>query len=273
MLDFKDNSNLVLKAFQKFLGSKDSNDFTSQVGIWIIGYVMRKLRASEDEASLVFLKFWIDKSKLLEYLNTKGCKNLFGFLSCFSRNLLLNIRKSEQSLKTKEEFALSNEKDKLIQNSPNTKSLSKKKLRLTLNKISILNRIILCLRYGIKLSKIEKNFLLSFLNNTSKYQNLMHEFHSRMRDRKAKELHKLEKLNSYQWRLLYNEKNMESLILSRKKKLQTEVLQIEELFTFKELSHHLGISKYKIVQSCEYCLQFIAKDLSEDKQFTPSKSQ
>lgn len=264
MLNLKDNSNLVLQAFQKFLGSRDSNDFLIQTGIWIVGYVTRKLRASEDEASLVFLKFWIDRAKLIEYFNSKGFKNLFGFLACFSKNLLLNVRRKEQYSKTKEDFVLSNEQKKLnIQKNANYTVSSKTKLRTSLKKISILNRIILCLRYGIKLSREERIFLFHFLNNETIYKKLIHEFEKRIKERKDRELEKIEKLNFYQWKLSYQEKNSEHKTLSRKRKLQNEILQLEAIFTFKELSNYLGISNYKIVQSCDYSLKFIAQDLSE----------
>lgn len=263
MLDIKDNSNLVSQAFQKFLGNRDSHDFLSQAGIWIVGYVVRKLKASEDEASLVFLKFWLDRAKLIEYFYSKGFKNLFGFLACFSRNLLLNVRKTELHSKTKEEFVLSNEQNKLAKKPENNISPSRIKLRNTLNKISILNRIIICLKYGIKLSKVEKEFLMQFLNNQSTYQKLMYEFESRMKERKNRELAKIEKLNFYQWKLLYRRKDSESKILSRKRKLQNEILQLEGIFTIKELSSYLGISNYKIAQSCDYSLKFIAQDLGE----------
>lgn len=261
MLDIKNNSNSLLKAFQNFLVNRGSDDFLKQVGIWIFGYVTRKLRASEDEASLVFLKFWIEKKNLINYLNTKGCKNLFGFLSFFSKNLLISIRKSEETSKSRDNFVLSNEVIKQKQISCDFQNNSKKFLRCALNQLSILNRIILCLRYGISLTMNEKNFLYEFLKNSQKYKNLLSEFERRIDKQKYSDSTKMEKLNFYHWKILSNIETQSDIFSKRKRKLQEEIMKVNEVFTLKEISTYLGISKYKVSQSCQYSLQFLIQSM------------
>lgn len=261
MLNIKNNSNLLLKSFQNFLLNKNSEDFLNQIGIWILGYVTRRLRASEDEASMVFLKFWLERGKLLDYFNTKGCKNIFGFLSFFSKNLLNYIRKKQESLRSKEEFVLSQEIEKHIERGLSSSNFQEVILRYTLKKLPMINRVIICLRYGISLSIKEKDFLLNFLNSEEKYQQLLTEFEKRLQKLKSKDFEKIEKLNLYQWKLLYSADGNLEILSQRKKRLQKEILKAYEIFSFGELSTYLGLSKYKVSQSCEYSLQFLVQDL------------
>lgn len=259
MLDIKNNSNLLLKAFQRFLSNKEPEDLLNQIGIWIFGYVVRRLRATDDEASLVFLKFWLERNKLVTYFKTRGCKNIFGFLTFFSKNLLLSVRRAEANIQSIDEFVTSNEISKTIENTSITSLTSKKILRCALKKLSIMNRVILCLRYGFSLTKKEKDFLLYLLKDRSKYIKLITELQNRIKKQKSKDSQNIEKLNLYHWR--YTALGNSNVLLSRKKKLQKEIFKLSEVFTFKEISSFLGISTYKISQSCEYSLQFIAKDL------------
>ncbi|MCX7998759.1 MAG: hypothetical protein N3A69_07380 [Leptospiraceae bacterium] len=261
MLDIKNNSNSVLKAFQNFLGNRESEDFLNQIGIWIFGYVTRRLRASEDEASLVFLKFWIEKKNLIHYFNSKGCKNIFGFLSFFSKNLLRSIRKSLETSKTIDEFILSNEISKQKQSSCTSYNNSQKFLRYAINRLSILNRIILCLRYGITLTNQEKEFLYEFLRNKEKCENLLSEFERRLQKQKSRDLERMEKLNFYHWKISSQTETNSNFYWKRKRKLQAEIMKVSEIFTLKELSTYLGISKYKVAQSCEYSIQYIIQSM------------
>lgn len=270
MLNIKDNSNLVFKAFQKFLGTQDSKDFVTQIGIWIFGYVTRKLRASEDEASLVFLNFWSEQNKFIQYINLKGCKNLFGFLAFCSRNLLIKVRRSEQDQESIQQFVALEERGRITQTELYASTSSHVILRYAIRKLSILNRIILCFRYGIKLTKTEKEFLMSFLDNENKYHQILSEFESRIKQQNSKSLRIIEKLNHCHWKISYSSKGL-NLFINRKRKLQNELIKIDEIFSIKEIADYLGISKYKIKQSCEHSIQFIRRDLDVANQLKKIK--
>jgi hypothetical protein len=261
MLEIKNNSNLLNKAFEKFLKTKDANEFCNQIGIWIFGYVSRRLKATEDEASMVFLDFWMNKAKLIDYLNKRGCRNIFGFLTYFSKNLFWKVKKQERSQESIQEFFISLEKENQKNSTSPTNNVSQILLKSSIQKLSILNRIIFCLRYGILLGKGEKIFLVDFLGNQEKYSNLMREFEKRVKQQQKKSNQQLEKLNFYHWKILYSHEKYHDLFCERKKKTQENLLKLQEIFTIKELAQLLGISKYRATQSCEHSLKFIRKDL------------
>lgn len=232
----------VLESVNIYYSSGNISPFIEKGGIWIMENVKKYCMANDDEVSDLFLLFHSKAKTCLDVYKNKYYTNFFGFLFVYAKNLLRNLRRKEQIYKSKHVDVML---DSL--NIPSYKfkpSISAKTLHSAMDTdLLFKERLIICLKYHIKLSNSDESDLFFYLKTKGISSLEFWTSYRKMKQKKdLKQAFLLKRVNKFNEALKIAEPEKMEELKQNKEKYYNKLFQRSLKLSFKEIGNLLNIS-------------------------------
>ncbi|MCB1179099.1 MAG: hypothetical protein KDK36_16050 [Leptospiraceae bacterium] len=260
MLHLVANDEKVVESFTEFTNTGNTEPFSLEASIWVMNHIKEELAASDDEISDVFFHFSGKIKRISEFAKKRNYNNIVAYLAVYSKNLLRNIRRKKGSKENLDYLQIWNYDKQESDLRASSKSI--RILRKILKKINRLDRIIISLRFNLNLNQSDMEFLLYRLKELSREPELfIKNKEEKILSILGKQEKILERVNLYSRRIYYeNRRKYKRDNRERKKLLIDKASAREELFSVKEISELLSISRYKVNKICRTTINLIKKE-------------
>lgn len=242
----------IINSYKKMEATRDNREFLEQVSVLILKFPNEPgNQLFEEYISDVFISFSLKLNNFIKSYRSCGHKNLFGFLHLYLKNLFLNAYKKDKMDEIPNVWVLYNfeqNQERLL----NQEKLESSQIAdISLEKLSVMDRLILFLRYDLQLCEFDRSYLSKHL---SSYRKDIHEIFEFMDERREKIrlgdqmiINRISKIN-FQF---YN--NMEKVykydLLATKRKLYRRLWHKKEYYSVDETARILQISRYRVNQA------------------------
>jgi hypothetical protein len=248
----------------EFKTTNDIESFRNIAGLWMMENARLRYKLEDDEISELFLTFHAKARSCIDFYITKGYTDLPAFLSVYTKHMVLNILRKRRRLYTEEylqlwqEERINKDTEELIHQS------STDKIQNCLKEVSSLGRIIVSLRFNIKMTDDDLRILYKYLQKQNKPSMSFHrEYENRVLLRKEKRESLMVNLNTCN-RKIYN--SLDSYPISakkRKKKLLHLLLNTHIIYSIKEMSELLSLSRHQTGRLYRNSLEIIKLKINQ----------
>lgn len=242
--------------------------FRNLGGLWIMENARLRYKLEEDELSELFITFHAKAEKCLVFFLRKGYSDLPSFLSVYAKHMALNILRkrrqqfTEEYLQLWQEEKINKDTEELIHSSLSCN------VQECLQDISSIGRIIICLRFNLKMSKEDLRILHQFLKKQNmRPANFHRDYESRILLKREKRERLIVNLNNCN-RKIYNSLNTYPLLAKkRKKKLLNRLQNTHIIYSIKEMSSLFSMSRHQIGRLYRNSLETIRDKLNKQEDF------
>ena len=253
------------KAATDFQHTNNLEEFRNIVGMWVMDNARIRYKLDEDDLSELFLDFDSKAQKCIEFYIRKGYSDFPGFMSVYTKHLVLNIFRKRRAAYTEEYLQLWQE-DKIHENTEELiHQSSTYNVQNYLKDISSLGRIIISLRFNIPLKENDLSILHKYLKKQNKpTSNFYREYEKRVEERQTRREILLINLNKCN-RKIYNSLNTYPISAKlRKKKILHNLLNTHIIYSLKEMSELLSLSRHQTGRVYRSSLEIIREKLRQE---------
>lgn len=256
----------LIQTISHFHETKEIEKFRTAAGLWIMENARIRYSLAEDELSEIFLRFYEKADKCLDYFIRKNYTDLPAYLSVYTKHLVQNIFRSRRQAYTEEYLQLWQEErvnkdtEELIHHS------STSRMQDWLKEISLMGRIIISLRYNLPLGEEELRILYKCLRKQNKQIKTFHEEYEEKiricRERRESLLLNLNNCN----RKIYNSLDVYPILAKkRKKKILNKLLNTHIVYSIKEVSDLLSLSRHQTGRLYRSSLEIIKEKMEQQE--------
>ncbi len=257
------------KAVSHFQQTQEIDKFRSSAGLWIMENARIRYKLDDDELSELFLTFYEKAYKCIDFYIRKEYTDLPAYLSVYTKHLVLNIFRTRRQVYTEEYLQLWQEErvnkdtEELIHYS------SDRKIQHCLQDISSMGRIILSLRFNLPLGEDDLKILYKCLKKQNKLTRVFHqEYEEKVSQCKERRENLLLNLNNCN-RKIYNSLDVYPLhAKKRKKKILHKLLNTHIVYSIKEMSELLSLSRHQTGRLYRSSLEIIKEKIKQDNPFS-----
>lgn len=257
---------LALKHFRE---AKEIDTFRSKAGLWIMENARIRYNLEDDELSELFISFYEKAHKCLDFFIRKEYTDLPAYLSVYTKHLVLNIFRArrlgytDEYLQLWQEERVNKDTEELIHQS------SDSKIRDCMKDVSSMGRIILSLRFNLKLSQDDLKILYTCLKKQNKPVATFHkEYEEKILICKERRENLILILNNCN-RKIYNSLEIYPLKAKRrKKKILDKLLNTHVVYSIKELSELLSLSRHQTGRLYRSSLEKIKQKMNLQESFS-----
>ncbi|MBP7281775.1 MAG: hypothetical protein KBA66_09375 [Leptospiraceae bacterium] len=254
------------EAAEQFQMNSNLENFTNIVGLWVMDNARIRYKLDEDDLSELFITFHQKAKSCIEFYLRKDYTDFTGFMSVYTKHLVLNIfRKrrqaySEEYLQLWQEERINKNTEELIHQS------SSYKIQKSLKEVSSLGRIIISLRFNIPMKENDLRILYKYLKKQNKPTlNFHKEYETRVMERSKKRETLLLNLNNCN-RKIYNSLDSYPVIIKRRKrKILHNLINTHIIYSLKEMSELLSLSRHQTGRLYRNSLEIIKERLRLDE--------
>ena len=259
----------LYKAFKHFQDTKEIDKFRSKAGLWIMENARIRYNLEDDELSELFISFYEKAHKCLDFYIRKDYTDLPAYLSVYTKHLVLNVFRMRREVYTEEylqlwqEEKINKDTEELIHQSSNSR------IRDCMKDVSSMGRIILSLRFNLNLSEDDLKILYKCLKKQNKPVAIFHkEYEEKILHCKERRESLLLTLNNCN-RKIYNSIEVYPLkAKKRKKKILEKLINTHIVYSIKELSELLSLSRHQTGRLYRNSLEKIKERISLQESFS-----
>lgn len=242
--------------------------FRSHAGLWIMENARLRYKLEEDELSELFITFYMRAEKCIEFFIRKDYTDLPSFLSVYAKHMALNILRkrrqqfTEEYLQLWQEERINKDTEELIHHSPTYK------IQDCLQDISSMGRIIICLRFNLKMSEDDLRILYKCLKKQNKpLANFQREYENRILQQKEKRENLILNLNNCNRKIYNSSSSYPLLAKKRKKKLLNRLQNTHIIYSIKEMSLLFSMSRHQTGRLYRSSMEIIKEKLTKNETF------
>lgn len=258
------------EAIIDFQTTNNIEKFRNTAGLWMMENARFRYKLEEDEISELFLTFHVKARRCIEFYLAKGYTDLPAYLSVYNKHMVLNILRkrrlsyNESYLQLWQEEQINKDTEELIHQS------STYKIQECLKEVSSLGRIIISLRFNIKMMDEDLRILYKYLQKQNKPTISFHrEYEKRVLLGQEKRNLLMVTLNSCN-RKIYNSIDSYPLLAKkRKKKLLHRLLNTHIVYSIKETSELLSMSRHQTGRLYRNSLKIIKEKINLEENKLP----
>jgi hypothetical protein len=256
------------KNFYYYLKSNDLQNFQESVGVWLIKYGKKKLKIEDDLIGEIYCKLVEKFDSLKSYVDRVEIHNMSAILMVCTRNILFTLKRKLY----KDDIPKLNNfyQDDLFLSSPSTLLDFYDLLTLGLKPK---DKIILCLRFNIRMGKRDKIFLnkllkrnnidpVSFQKELEKRQEIASKNHKKI----------ISSINRCIYEIFTNEDRAKyNTTIRRKKYFLQKYYRRDSLFTLDEIGKIMNMTKYHIRKKTDVAIDSLKKRIGSNLEFDLKK--
>lgn len=245
------NNEKIINSFCSLEQNGESTEFLNQVSIIILNLPKEQgNHIFAEHVSDVYIKFSQNLDKFIKAYYKCGHTNLPGFLRLYLKNLFLGSYKRDilKAHYTELPYYENNEKNNI--NIEMGESFKKKFINASNNQLTVLDRLILYLRYDMEICDFDKAYLCKILNNSEISMDEICFFMERRRERiRHNDRILINRINRINYLIHYqSDKVFKYNLHDIKTKLFKKLWNKKDFYSVDDTSKILNISRYRVTK-------------------------
>ncbi|HMV43963.1 MAG TPA: hypothetical protein PK079_14515 [Leptospiraceae bacterium] len=229
-------------AFNKYKQERNIKLLLDTAGLWIMNKARYRYRLDEDELSEVFIHFYENGQKCIEFFERNHYISFPAYLSVYTKHLAFSTYKRRKQIYNEEYLGLWSEGMMIRDYIPHILD-NTHRIRMHLKELCSMGRIIVSLRFNLKL-EIEDLKIL-YKNMTKPIEVFHQEYEDRIHRMRAKREDLNLTLNKYNHRIINSSNSSTHIYRARKQRIINSLLDTYILYSIKEISDLLAISRHQ----------------------------
>jgi hypothetical protein len=254
------------RIYRESLVTKDYLQLREAACFWVLSNAIKKFNLEEDDVSEIYLTFFSQFEKCFKGYQAKSYDCLPGYLSIYTKHIVLNLLKKGKRNYPENYFKLWNEDEKSDFENPLIPGITQGLIYDRLTALPPFGRILIFLRFNLPLEKYDQEVLSWYLKSIHLDYNEFHFNHEKKifaRNVKRQEL--ITKINACNRKIFLSTGITSQKIYLRKKHLLHSLSSSYKLYSLRELSELLKMKIHKVNYYYDLSMQTLKFSLKSEE--------